>query len=911
LVGADTFSAATAEYRAGSSANANVGNNKVIRLVDSSIAIKNSLGGDSKSNYDIRPVDSVGNITRRALTITAANDAKFNGEADSQSYQGVLYQGFAPGETASTPNIFSGNLVINRSNKGSDSTTDPIGSYNNVLVPSGLSAGNYAITYQAGSYRILANTDVLITANGSGVYGDNYSYQYTARYKDSNGNPATYIAGSTQTPLLVSSNSPLTIAIGQSVAETFTGQLTPLNASLSSSGNVNAGEFNITTAPNPIKGAAFGDVVVVGRLVIAPKVLSQPTLSSAAVTKVYDGSTVVNLQLAGQVGASSGMISGDNAQLVVTGSYDNKNVGANKSINVNFSLNGVDATNYLLPSQYRSAVIQGSITQLAEAVFVGGNSSNSWGNANNWLGGALPDLANVAKVIIPTAKTVSFNPTAVIVDPSTLVEVNGTLSIEGSGPTTLSHNVSGAGRIYLANSQTVTLSGNNTHSGGTDLSSGSHLLIDSINALGSGVVNSNNGSISILGGRVLNSINVTGSVTLNTDITTTGTQNYENIRLNPTGGNAVTGDLTLKTTANGDINVNGTMDVVAAKNQGIILNAGSGSIIIGDSVGSIARPSSLLVSARRIYILADILTSTTQTYNGSILIGNRTFIDKPFVQGFLFATHNQFFKYGSGAAASSYDYKDKDPRYVRTLISEDPMITFNGTVDDITDRTHTLLVAAIAPSAASIVNPSTTPTINFYQEVSSITPLYSLNAQAIIANTSESCASCLITLVDGVTTYGSQTYRAGVMTARASIRGGEVTFSVYDPNSSINFLLPLKNDASGQMNLLNPGTLDTLRTNGTTNFASAPNLTGADNWGKGYSQNTALNAPLPTNEQMNLTFLRPLIDDLRKQSELKQADTTLVGVVTIDDLEEGDAIDCAKPQPDQPLDPKCRPANNI
>jgi hypothetical protein len=309
--------------------------------------------------------------------------------------------------------------------------------------------------------------------------------------------------------------------------------------------------------------------------------------------------------------------------------------------------------------------------------------------------------------------------------------------------------------------------------------------------------------------------------------------------------------------------------------------------------------------------LADILTSTTQTYNGSILIGNRTFIDKPFVQGFLFATHNQFFKYGSGAAASSYDYKDKDPRYVRTLISEDPMITFNGTVDDITDRTHTLLVAAIAPSAASIVNPSTTPTINFYQEVSSITPLYSLNAQAIIANTSESCASCLITLVDGVTTYGSQTYRAGVMTARASIRGGEVTFSVYDPNSSINFLLPLKNDASGQMNLLNPGTLDTLRTNGTTNFASAPNLTGADNWGKGYSQNTALNAPLPTNEQMNLTFLRPLIDDLRKQSELKQADTTLVGVVTIDDLEEGDAIDCAKPQPDQPLDPKCRPANNI
>jgi hypothetical protein len=143
------------------------------------------------------------------------------------------------------------------------------------------------------------------------------------------------------------------------------------------------------------------------------------------------------------------------------------------------------------------------------------------------------------------------------------------------------------------------------------------------------------------------------------------------------------------------------------------------------------------------------------------------------------------------------------------------------------------------------------------------------------------------------------------MTARASIRGGEVTFSVYDPNSSINFLLPLKNDGGSQLNLLNPGTLDSLRINGTTNFAVAPNLTGADNWGKGYTQDRALNAPISATQPTNLTFFRTLIDDLRKQSELKEPDTTLVGVVTIDDLEEGDAIDCSLPINNKILDQRC------
>jgi hypothetical protein len=49
---------------------------------------------------------------------------------------------------------------------------------------------------------------------------------------------------------------------------------------------------------------------------------------------------------------------------------------------------------------------------------------------------------------------------------------------------------------------------------------------------------------------------------------------------------------------------------------------------------------------------------------------------------------------------------------------------------------------------------------------------------------------------------------------------------------------------------------------------------------------------------------------LKIQSELFTEDKLVVGEVTIDELEE-ESVDCARPQTDVPLDPKCRFDTNI
>jgi autotransporter-associated beta strand protein len=458
--------------------------------------------------------------------------------------------------------------------------------------------------------------------------------------------------------------------------------------------------------------------------------------------------------------------------------------------------------------------------------------------------------------------------------------------------------ISGTGSLRISGAGEVTLIGDNSYTGATSITSGSKLVAGSDTALGSNPqIITNGGYFGTSAGVELPSLSATGGVIkLTSDITTAGTQTYEDIVL---AKSSTANTLSLAST-NSDITISGTINDSVAKTSSMVIDAGTADVILGDSIGNVARFDSLTVTGENIYILADILTGTTQTYNGNIRIGSGTYIGKQFVEGFLFATHNQYFRYGTGTAASSYDYKNNDPRYVRTLISEDPMITFNGTVDDVAEYTHTLLVAAIAPNISSAI--SLPPTINFEQPVSTILPLYSLNAQAIVRDTAVTCNVCEINLVGGVKTFGSQTYRAGIMNASATSPGGDVTFSVFDPNASVNYILPLQ--TNGQINLRNPGSTDGLLINGNNNFTSTANLTGDDNWGTRFREAAALGATA-TVAGNNFDLMK-----LKQQSELAKEENLVVGEVTIDELEE-ESVDCARPQTDMPLDPNCRFDTNI
>jgi hypothetical protein len=354
--------------------------------------------------------------------------------------------------------------------------------------------------------------------------------------------------------------------------------------------------------------------------------------------------------------------------------------------------------------------------------------------------------------------------------------------------------------------------------------------------------------------------------------------------------------------------IRGTLDGTVGKDQSIVINAGTGKVTLGDSIGSIARPNKLDVTGSRIFILADILTGNTQTYNGATSIGDGTFIGKAFVKGFLFDDHLKYFDYkyseeNKKDIVSTVKYKNNDPRYVRTLVSMDPTVTFNGTVDDVGEYVHTLLVAAIAPNEPSARSTTTKPIINFNNSISQTIPLYSLNAQTLVLNQSSATPNLSvyvgeINLIGNVTTYSDQVFRSEIMNAGALTPGGELIFSVVDPLASVVFNLPPKPDNSG-INLINSnGGRDTLVVNGASNLTADMVRTSFSD----FQQNAALGT---ANLMDSAFFVRPLMRDLENQAKISKEESLLVGEVTIDDLEE-ESVDCSMAELDKPTDPRCQ-----
>jgi hypothetical protein len=195
-------------------------------------------------------------------------------------------------------------------------------------------------------------------------------------------------------------------------------------------------------------------------------------------------------------------------------------------------------------------------------------------------------------------------------------------------------------------------------------------------------------------------------------------------------------------------------------------------------------------------------------------------------------SYRRYFEYQRGALESSIDYLNADPSHIRTLISEDPSIVFNGAVNDVVANTHTLLVAAIAPTLASAA--SDPPVIVYAQPVGSDAPLYSLNSQTAVNQVAVPASSSgqyvgSISIVGGAATYSSQTYGSQSMTASATTTAGEVTFSIWNPATAINFILTTYASNGDDLIALYNGNLASLSLFGSSNFVSNPNIGSAVN----------------------------------------------------------------------------------
>ncbi|SHF88267.1 gliding motility-associated C-terminal domain-containing protein [Cnuella takakiae] len=129
-----------------------------------------SAGGLSAANYTITYVPGTLTISKASLLVSAGSATK---TYDAQPYaggNGVSYSGFVAGEDAT---ILGGNLVYG----GTAQTAVHVGSYS--IIPSGLSAANYDITYNNGTLTInpalltVAVNSIAKTYDGTSYSGGN------------------------------------------------------------------------------------------------------------------------------------------------------------------------------------------------------------------------------------------------------------------------------------------------------------------------------------------------------------------------------------------------------------------------------------------------------------------------------------------------------------------------------------------------------------------------------------------------------------------------------------------------------------------------------------------------------------------------------------------------------------------
>lgn len=329
LIAGDTT--ATLGYSAAVYNNANVATANKITL--SGLSISSITGGNGSLAGDY-VLDSASKelagatITRAPLSVIANNDARFYSQTDAVGYAGASYSGFVNGESVAQLSV--GGLAIARSGLTGDGSSDTAGSY--TLTPSGVTASNYTVTFQNGTYTIVPAGQLLVkVSNVSQTYGATPDYTITS---------AQYLGTDNSTI-----NTVATTDNGNSfVADGVTFSIAASGSGTSTAGKIAAGSYQLGGSITSGDSANFSDnLVVVGTLNVATKSITAST--TGGISKTYDGTTSMN-----GVNLSLGTLeTNDVVTLSGSGTFSSKNAGT--GLNYTFSnmvLSGTDAANYHL-----------------------------------------------------------------------------------------------------------------------------------------------------------------------------------------------------------------------------------------------------------------------------------------------------------------------------------------------------------------------------------------------------------------------------------------------------------------------------------------------------------------------------------------------------------------------------------
>ncbi|BAP87656.1 filamentous haemagglutinin family outer membrane protein [Burkholderiales bacterium GJ-E10] len=271
-------------------------------------------------------------------------------------------------------------------------------------VVSSVPSASYTSSLSSGGYQ---NAGIYAVSASGGVTGFGYGFQYTGGTLTVNAKALTITASAQSTTygtalaLGTSQFTPSGLVNGDSVAGVTLTQGGNATVPVTQAAGTYTGSTNGILASGATGTGLSNYTIsyVPGTLTIDPKALT--VSGEAALNKVYDGSTTATLT----GGTLPGLINGDSVTLTQAGTFASKNVGTNITVTASDSISGPSAGNYTL---MQPTGLTANITQLASVTWIGGASGN-WFDPANWAGGAVPDLSNVANVVIPQGVTVTFD----------------------------------------------------------------------------------------------------------------------------------------------------------------------------------------------------------------------------------------------------------------------------------------------------------------------------------------------------------------------------------------------------------------------------------------------------------------------------------------------------------------------
>ncbi|MBN2647285.1 MAG: filamentous hemagglutinin N-terminal domain-containing protein [Thiotrichales bacterium] len=501
----------------GSFVDKNVGTGKTVNVTGL------SLSGADADNYSVGALSSKADITKAsisAVTNIVANNKTYDGNRSAMLV--TTSAGFTGMVTGDSLSVATATGNFSDKNAADGKTVNVTG-----ITLGGTDAGNYTLASNTAS-----TTADITKASISAVTG------ITASNKFYDGSTSASLnKDSVQFNGMVKGDS-LSVAdatgafMDKNAADGKTVNVTGISLAGTDAGNYTLASDTASTTANISKASISGVTGI------------------TANNKTYDGNATATLVT--NTAGFTGMVSGDNLTVATaTGNFSDKNAGEGKVVNItDFTLGGTDAGNYILANSPVSTTAD--ITRLNSVTWVGPTTGGNWFDPANWAGGAVPDLSNVANVVLPSDVIVSFNTTNV----------------------TAPANASQAVNIDSLMGANDAVGGNLTQTNGS--------LVVGTGGINLTELTQNGGSINSMGNITAADLAQTnGSLSTTGNLTVSNSFSQSSAGVITVGGNSNITDLTDGVVL-GNLNTTGTTQVIS-RGGNITQNAGTSIVSVGTS----------------------------------------------------------------------------------------------------------------------------------------------------------------------------------------------------------------------------------------------------------------------------------------------------------------------------------------